>query len=302
MKRLKSLKGLKYPLLLDGGFGRELEKNNISIAPPLWSANAFYTDEEIVKKIHKDFILAGSDIITTNTYAVTNYLLKKADKEHDQNILLDKAYAMAKRARAELNANNVLIAASIPPLNESYRSDLVDVGILEKEYEKLIDSALKNQADIILAETLTTIAEAKSILKLTVESKVPVWISFCVNEYGNLRSGENLEDAVNICIGMKADAILVNCSSVFDTAKSMQIFEVLSQRKTFIYGAYANRFTPIRDDFSLTSGLNSIDENIDIENYSKHAEKWLEHGAKIIGGCCGIGSDYIKDINQNVLV
>lgn len=61
--------------ILDGGTGRELEAQGASIDPPLWSANAFYTDPDIVKKVHKSFIAAGAGVITANTYAVTQYHL-----------------------------------------------------------------------------------------------------------------------------------------------------------------------------------------------------------------------------------
>jgi S-methylmethionine-dependent homocysteine/selenocysteine methylase len=121
-------------IVIDGGMGRELEAQGASIDPPLWSANAFYTDPDIVKNVHKTFIAAGASVITANTYAIIQYHLNNANKAGDQPELLDLAYTMARQARDETHPN-VRIAASLPPLSESYRADLVaDDEQLEQEH------------------------------------------------------------------------------------------------------------------------------------------------------------------------
>lgn len=292
---------LDMPILLDGGFGRELERNGISIQAPLWSANAFYDSPQTIKKIHKDFINAGSDIISTNTYALTEYTLSKAGKLKDYEKLLNKAYSLANEAIKESDSENTLIAASIPPLTESYNHEMVEEDKLNQEYSKLINIAVQNKSDLILAETLTTIAEAKSVLSIANSFKIPIWISFSVNEDGNLRSGESLEKATNIALDLEADGVLVNCSHSDDITKSTLIFEHLNKTRQFIYGAYANRFTPVREGFKLSEGLNTLDDQITSPSYSNYVKKWLEHGAKVVGGCCGIGCDFIQDIKDNVL-
>ena len=58
------------PLLLDGGTGRELLKRGVPILTEIWSATALYLAPQIVREVHDDFIAAGADIITTNTYGI----------------------------------------------------------------------------------------------------------------------------------------------------------------------------------------------------------------------------------------
>jgi S-methylmethionine-dependent homocysteine/selenocysteine methylase len=291
---------MKKLILLDGGFGRELERNNISIEAPLWSANAFYDSPETIKKIHKDFIKAGSSIITTNTYALTNYILTQAGKESDQERLLDQAYELAHEAREE-SGMDVQVAASLPPLGESYRHDLVKKDQLLDEYKLLVKHAKKNNADILLGETLTTIAEAEAVLEASKGSEIPVWISFSVEESGNLRSGESLKDAANRALDLGAKAILVNCSHSEDISRSMRMFEEMQEDREFLYGGYANRFTPVRKDFKLDEGLNTIDDQITIPSYCNYVDSWIEHGASIVGGCCGIGADFISEIHEHIV-
>jgi len=289
------------PILLDGGFGRELEKNNVDISASLWSGNAFYGHLDIIKKIHRDFIEAGADVITSNTYALTNYYLSKANKEKDQIGLLNTAYRLAREAIEE-SGKKVYLAASIPPLSESYRSDLVDEKKLFKEYYELVKCALENNVDIILGETFSTKAEAKALLEVCRGIKKDLWISFTVNEDGNLRSDELLEEAAYNCLENDAQAVLVNCASVSNILKSIEKFKKLSESGYFIYGAYANKFYEIRKDFVLEDGLNIIEKDLTKEIYAQEVKKWFDLGVKIVGGCCGIGSEYIKYLSEKIFL
>ena len=286
--------------IVDGGTGRELEAQGASIDPPLWSANAYYTSPDIVKKVHKSFISAGAEVITANTYAVTQYHLKNANKSDDQLKLLDLAYKQAHQARDETNSS-VRIAASLPPLSESYRADLVqDDELLEKEYTLLIDQAIKHQADILLGETLSQAKEARIIAKIAKETDIPLWISFTVNETGNLRSGENLRDVATELLYLGVEALLVNCSTMQNINSSIDIYQKLGQEFNFQYGAYGNRYNEIKKDYKLALKSTAINEEISPAQYTDAARSWIEKGASIVGGCCGIGPAYIKHIKQNI--
>jgi S-methylmethionine-dependent homocysteine/selenocysteine methylase len=284
--------------ILDGGFGREIETRGFSIEAPLWSANIFYDNPDLVRQIHGDFIQAGAEIITTNTYAITEYNLSKAGKANDQLKLLEMAYELAKKAKVESQNSDLLIAASLPPLTESYRADLVDLTILKKEYTTLIEFAAKQQIDILLGETLATFVEAETILQIAKNTNLPVFISFTVDQDGNLRSGQSLREASLKALSLGAEAVMVNCSQIQRIDKSIEIFESMAKEQNFIYGAYPNRFNQIRKDFTLESGLNTIDQELSPEAYQKYAQKWINKGAKIIGGCCGIGPDYLEFLTK----
>ena len=286
--------------ILDGGTGRELEKQGASIDPPLWSANAFFSDPDIIKKVHISFIDAGASVITTNTYALTRYHLSNADKLKDQIKLLDMAYIQAKQARTETH-DGIQIAASIPPLSESYRADLVPDDIAMKdEYELLIDRAIYNHADILLGETLSQAREARMIAKIAQKTNIPVWISFTVDESGNLRSGESLMETAIELLNLGVKALLVNCSTMQNIHKSMSIYQTLAASSSFQYGAYGNRYNEIRKDYKLELKSTKLKEDLSPEMYTEAAKSWIEKGATIVGGCCGIGPEYIRHICQNL--
>ncbi len=290
----------KKIIILDGGTGRELEAQGASIDPPLWSANAFYTDPDVVKKVHKSFIAAGAMVITANTYTITQYHLKNANKSNDQLKLLDLAYTQAHRARDETNTS-VRIAASLPPLSESYRSDLVlDDKLLEQEYTLLIDQAVKHRADILLGETLSCAKEARIIAQAAQKTNIPLWLSFTVDQTGNLRSGERLKEVAKELLNHGVTVLLVNCSTLQNIEFSIDIYQELGQEFTFQYGAYGNRYNEIRKDYKLALKSTVINEEISPLQYTDAVKSWIKKGASIVGGCCGIGPEYIEHMKQNI--
>lgn len=284
--------------ILDGGFGRELQKRGVSIDPPLWSARAFFEAPEVIEQLHYDFIMAGSDVVCTNAYALTRYYLAKVGKEDEQGALLDQAYELAKNAIKRSN-QLVKIAAILPPLSETYRPDLlVNTQEMEDEYALHVQKAIEHDADIILGETLSSLVEAQSIFKqINPELNLPVWISFTVNQDGNLRDGMCLKEAALGVIDMGCSAVLVNCSTVDNIDKSIQLLSEVKSDIPFHYGGYPNRFHEVRPDFTLEGGLNTIDEGLSINDYIQHTRQWVDNGATIIGGCCGIDVDYIHALS-----
>ena len=116
-------------VLLDGGMGRELRFRGVEILNTIWAANGLLAAPEIVRQIHIDFIEAGADIITANTYGLIRADLAKEGIEKRFAELNKLACTLAMEAR-EIAGRSVLIAGSLPPLRGSYRPDLV--GNFEK--------------------------------------------------------------------------------------------------------------------------------------------------------------------------
>src|SRR5262249_59182122 len=111
------------PALLDGGMGRELRARGVPIPNTIWSANALLVAKDVVLQVHKDYIAAGADIITTNTYGVIKSDLAKegiADKFAELNRLAGKLAIQASRSAEE----GVAVGAPLPPPGGSYRPHL----------------------------------------------------------------------------------------------------------------------------------------------------------------------------------
>lgn len=285
--------------LIDGGMGRALHERGVSLDAPLWSARAFLGDPDVIMQAHLDYIQAGARVITSNSYALTDYYLSRAGLLHRKQQLLELAYKLADEARLASGRSDVQIAASIPPLNESYRPDLVNQDQLDQEYPQLIESAIANGADILLAETISSISEAESILNHADVREIPLWISFTVSEDGNLRSGEEISSGAALCRERGVDAVLLNCSTPSAIGKAMNLLARELVNTSVRFGGYANRFKEVSEDFTLEGGLNELDSGLSCSSYQDSVSSWIAQGATIVGGCCGIGPEYIQTLSEN---
>lgn len=150
-------------LLLDGGMGRELEQRGAPFRQPEWSALALTEAPDIILATHLDFLKAGADIITINSYAITPFHL--GDRFYSEGIILVTTAAELAYKAVQSSKTAAQVAACLPPLFGSYRPDLFDSTLAVKIAQPL----LEGQADVAnlwLAETVSSIEEATTWYKL----------------------------------------------------------------------------------------------------------------------------------------
>jgi len=100
-------------LILDGGTGTELERRGVTMNPEAWCGMASLESVGILEEIHKDYISAGADIITANTYCSSRLLLKPAGYGNQFEEINYAAIDAAQRARDASGREEVLIAGSL---------------------------------------------------------------------------------------------------------------------------------------------------------------------------------------------
>lgn len=295
--------------LLDGGTGEECFRLGVPDDRTIWSARALVDERyhESLRQVHRNFIIAGSQYITTNNYSVTPGVGLSARLEE----LTTVAAKLAVQARLEceqLGYSGIRICGSLPPLVESYRPDLVlphDQAVTQ--YLRIIRS-LNDSVDIFLAETLSSIAEATSVVQAVAESafRKPVWVSWTLRSDGRLRSGEGVIEAIHSILGENIRAILFNCSepeaicrALTEINQASDVLEKLRAAKVRL-GAYANRLTPVPQEFAIadTTAPQPMRSDVSVARYTEFARQWAALGAELIGGCCGIGPEYIADLTR----
>ena len=90
----------------------------------MWSAQFLIDSPNLVKEVHQAYVDVGAKVITTNTYSTIPSYLQKENKTHLMKDLIRKAGVIAREV-ADANNQEILVAGSLPPLDESYRPDLV---------------------------------------------------------------------------------------------------------------------------------------------------------------------------------
>lgn len=284
--------------VLDGGMGRELLRIGAPFRQPEWSALALTEGPDWVVQAHRNFIEAGAQVITTNSYAIVPFHIG-ADRFHREGRELAALSGQLARQAAATKAG-VTVAGSLPPLFGSYRPDLFDAKAAPAIIDPLIDG-LRHHVDLWLGETLGSIAEAQAVaaaLDRVGESTKPLWISYYLHDRmeGALASGEPVADAVSAAIDLGATAVMFNCCPVEAIGTAIPIAVRTAAGRARV-GGYANRFAVEHTATGeANTRLSEFRDDLDPASYCTLVEEWLAAGATIVGGCCGMTPQHIAAI------
>lgn len=288
------------PVILDGGMGRELYRRGAPFRQPEWSALALTEAPGIVRETHADYIRAGAEVITANSYAIVPFHIGEARFAADARSLAATAGRLAREA-ADRSGKAVKVAASLPPLFGSYRPDLFDEAAAPRLARPLI-AGLQPYIDIWLAETQSSIAEAAFWKRSLPDDGKPFWLSFTLedtrgHQKPQLRSGEPLAEAVLAASELGAEVLLFNCSrpEVMRAAVACAKLTLQNHNQSLKIGVYANAFEPADEKMNAANeGLDGIRQDAAPPDYLRWAQEWVAAGASVVGGCCGIGPEHIR--------
>ena len=292
-------------VLLDGGMGRELQRRGAPFRQPEWSALALSEAPEQVEAVHRAYIEAGAQVITSNSYAVVPFHIGEARFTAEGEALAARAGQLARQA-VVASGQPVRVAGSLPPLFGSYRPDLFEPARVDEVLQPLI-RGLAPHVDLWLAETQSSLAEVRAIAARLPGDGKPLWLSFTlkdedVDETPRLRSGEPVAEAAQLTVELGAGALLFNCSQPEVMAAALD-----TARTTFAaagveipFGAYANAFPPQPEEATANDGLDPLRPDLDPPGYLSFAQDWQARGASLIGGCCGIGPEHIAVLNTRL--
>lgn len=278
--------------LLDGSIGQKLVKRRGEQPTALWSTRVMIDELGLVGKIHRDYFDRGATVATTNTYAVHRSRLVRAGIEDQLEQLIDAALTQAELAR---DGRAGRIAGALGPLLATYRPDLnPDPDEAAQKFAELV-RLMQNRVDLFLIETVSSVTEAEGALRGTEGCGKPVWLALSVmdEDGARLRSGEPLGAIAPLVERFDPQAVLINCTRPEAVPAALEILATLQRP----YGAYANGFTRISDDFlkdAPTVDALEARHDLDPSAYAAHAMSWVDQGATIIGGCCEVGPEHIE--------
>lgn len=202
---------LKRPLILDGAMGSLLQQNGIRIDEHLWASKANTENPETVIKFHKEYINAGADIITTNTFRTNPSAYKQTYLNISNETFVKESVILAFEARGD---KQIIIAGSNAPAEDCYQVErTISQNELEHNHKTHILMLWDSGVDIIWNETLSHMDEIKLICEYCSENEIPFVINFFFTEDLKLLSGETLLQAVDFVLRFYPAAIGYNCIS-----------------------------------------------------------------------------------------
>jgi len=287
-------KDLKKPLIMDGAMGTELMRRGIELPLPLWSSMSNIDQFDQVMNIHKDYIEAGSDILTTNTFRTTpRTFIKAGYSQNESEKISEQCCNMAiEAAKHAVKKENTLIAGSVAPLEDCYEPlHFPGKEIAKKEFQLIIDRIIGKGVDILLFETMGNYEEIESALQVSNHVDIQRWLSIVLKNKNSILDGTELQKVVELANKNKIDMVLINCTPVNIILEALDIF--LGYRKGK-WGVYPNagENMPTKDGEFVSK--------LDDESFCKAIQDYITLGASVVGSCCGSTPNTVRKISNMI--
>lgn len=271
---------------IDGGLGSSLIKMGLKAGemPECWNIE----ESEKIVSLHKDYINAGAQVITTNTFGANE--LKIGECEYTLEELVESAVNNAKKAIKECNkvkGEDVYIGLSVGPCSKL----LEPIGDLPFEdavsaFSKTIKLGAQYGADLVIIETMSDTYEAKAALLAAKESSsLPVFVTVAYDEKEKLMTGADVLSVVTMLEGMGADAIGINCGLGPHGMKAIA-------EKYVKYSSLPIIVSPNAGMPKNVDGKTVYD--VDADEFASVMREIANLGVHGLGGCCGTTPEYVK--------
>ena len=275
-------------VVLDGGVATELQRmvpaGTLPREGDLWGTWPLYRAPETVLDVHRAYVAAGCDVISTDTWSVLTDTDGSGEAKSGLLHWMDIARTgirLAAHRRRRGHRPAAAVAFSVSDEAESL-GRAGTARLLARIFED-------EPPDLILLETLSLIREPDTfdLVSSLVELGLPLWLSYrrcrhgvcgVYGQHWGRPEGDLFGRAATRFEEMGVSALLINCLPV-DHVPGMTSW--LRDFTDLPLGVYPNLG-------HLTRGLWRFDDRIDPEAYARLALEWREEGAQIIGGCCGV--------------
>ena len=281
--------------VIDGGLSTALELLGADISGPLWTAQTVIDDPALLDRAHRSFVEAGADIIATASYQCgTKQFEAIGLSSKEARDALASTTTIARRA---VEGTSVAVAASVGPFGASLANGSEYNGRYGVEWQQVEDYhreklaiLVDSGADLIAIETIPLADEALLIAEILEElGAPPAWFSFGFADETQTYGLDAVDKAV-LSIAGYADlvAIGMNCTHpryVDSLLASMS--ELISGIPLIVYPNHGREWDAVARCWIGDSMSISAVETVKL---------WVDLGARLIGGCCGIGPEDIAHL------
>ena len=286
-------------VILDGGTGTELQKRGVDMDPAAWCGPATLENEKLLIDIHGDYIRAGADVITANTYASSRLMLSAAgygDRVEEVNRRAVEAALAAREAAPE--GRNVLVAGSLShmvPVAEG--TDRVDPdrvpsdGEVQDAFDEVAGILKAFGVDLIMLEMMYHPGRTRLALGAALATGLPVWFGLSARRAadGRLLAFDYLDELPVDDIASLIPASGVDVAGCMHTSSEI-VADALEVVRRYFDGplmAYPDSGYIEMPDWQFV-------DVIAPDRLEEFYRDWIAAGVQVIGGCCGLGVEHIE--------
>lgn len=277
-------------LVLDGATGTNLQKAGMptGVCPEKWVLE----HPDVLVNLQMDYINAGSNIIYASTFSGNRIKLEEYGLEKELDEVNKKLVSLSKEAvaktgyRAYIAGDLTMTGRQLYPIGTMQLEELIDV------YKEQIKSLVEAGVDLLVIETMMSLAEARAALIAAKEiCDLPVIVSMTYNEDGRTLYGTDPATAVVVLQSLGADAIGVNCST--GPEEMVPLVESMARYSNIPILAKPNAGMPELVDGETVYAMTP-------EEFAESGRKLVAAGASLVGGCCGTTKEHITALAQMV--
>ncbi len=282
---------------LDAGNGTELQERGVAMHPDVWCGVAHMQQPQTMIDIHADYIKAGADIITTNTFSSNRNMMGPAGLGDQVEDTIQTGVRLAQQARASVDADErVAIAGSmshqVPVILGSNTRDpdtVPDTDIAAQNFVEMTGILAMSGVDLILLEMMSDLNLVPAAKNAAVQTGLPVWMGMCCKR-GD--SGE-LVNYVNPAVSFNDTCAQLIDDSIAAVGIMHTSIDCIDDAVATIRKHWSGPVMVYPDSGHFTMPKWHFETVISPEAYAEHMKRWADAGVQILGACCGMGVKHI---------
>lgn len=297
-------------LVLDGGLATELERHGADLSGGLWSARVLIDRPDLVASVHRDYLEAGADVITTASYqaSVAGFAALGVSAALAES-LIGSSVGLATTARDAFWADRAgrkdgpryrpLVATSVGPYGavladgSEYRGDYgVPRAELMRFHRDRLEVLAAAGVEVLACETIPSLIEAEALVEvMSYWPDVTAWVSFSARDGRRVSDGTAIARCAAFLDGCdQVLAVGVNCTPPENVSELVRELTGATGKPVAVYPNSGEGWDPVRRRWSGGAGDGSA------ADFGTLSTRWYAAGARLIGGCCRTGPADIRAV------
>ena len=282
--------------VLDGPTGTELQKRGAPMDPRAWCGPATLGNDRLLMEIHADYIAAGAEIVTANTFAASRLMLADAGLADRSGEIVARAVAAALAAReghpdvvvAGSFSHMVPVAAGTDALDPARTPGETAVA---EAFAELAEGLKAAGVELLILEMMYHPARTRLAVQAALATGLPVWFGLSARRGadGAVLGFNRREDIPLDDIAALIPPTGVDVAGVMHTEAGLVGDALATVRRHFAGPLMAY---PDSGYFAMPNW--HFVDIISPETYTRFCREWVEAGAQVLGGCCGLGVEHVR--------
>ena len=302
----------KEIIVLDGATGSEIARLGAEMNSSAWCGVANKTHPDIVRQVHEEYIRAGADVVTANTFSTSRHILASAGLADETVSINTRAVELAREAVHNVSPERpIAVAGSMSTMRAwvpgTVSPDPRFLPTSEEEfnnYQEVAHTLAKSGVDLILMEMMSDIGRSSLAISAAMETGLPVWIgtSCTLSDDGSVSAwNQHSEEPAtrlspdHLRAEDKSYDTLIEAMLPFQPQVMGVMHSTIETTNAGLQTLYEHWQGPIMAYPETSSEVRKgISEQVEPSSFASHCHDWVESGVQIIGGCCGTTIEHIR--------